>query len=400
MFIAFRFVSGFGAYILVMTVPLWITETAPPQHRGAFGLAHGFMINVGYLVSSYCGFGFFVHLRGVNVWRGPIAVGVAPPLILLLGLRWLPETPRYLIMQGRHQAASQVVENLHISHGSKDREYAQGEIIQMQTQVDFDKSLDARWSVLFRRNSYLKRALMSVLMIVTVISSGGQVIASYGTILYSNLGFDTKQILLLFSGLYCCSTFGHPVAMLYIDRVPRNILLAFSLLVLMAFTTVYTGLTAVYLEGSNKAAQAAAVAMTYLYFFFYGASVDAPSFIYCSELFPMHIRGKGMTFGMATYSLISLVWVMAGPTALANIKWGFFVIMILITFVGALIIWGFFPDTKGRTLEEIATLFGDDDLVAIYQRDITLNERLEMEGVKEGAGVLNIETTIESKPPV
>ena len=77
MFIAFRFVSGFGAYILVMTVPVWISETVPPGLRGSFSLCHGICINAGYLIASYCSFGFYIHVHGgLSVWRGPMAVGI------------------------------------------------------------------------------------------------------------------------------------------------------------------------------------------------------------------------------------------------------------------------------------------------------------------------------------
>jgi len=81
-----------------------------------------------------------------------------------------------------------------------------------------------------------------------------------------------------------------------------------------------------------------------------------------------------MVIGTGTYALSSLIWVMSGPTAIQNIGWHFFLIFICLNVISAAVIWIFFPDTKGKSLEEIAALFGDDDLVVVYQRDIHIDQ--------------------------
>jgi MFS family permease len=95
MFIIFRFVSGWGALMVSMGVPLWILECAPPNVRGGVTQFHGVAVNIGYAAASYVGIGFYYDKNGGNaVWRGPLAIGGVPCLILLLGIWWVSNTRR------------------------------------------------------------------------------------------------------------------------------------------------------------------------------------------------------------------------------------------------------------------------------------------------------------------
>jgi len=83
-------------------------------------------------------------------------------------------------------------------------------------------------------------------------------------------------------------------------------------------------------------------------------------------------------------SFMNIIWLQAAPTAFKTIGWKFYLIFIITSFLGGLTLFFFFPDTKGRPLEEIAAIFGDVDDVAIYQRDIEIDHtthELKIKGV-------------------
>jgi hypothetical protein len=73
---------------------------------------------------------------------------------------------------------------------------------------------------------------------------------------------------------------------------------------------------------------------------------------------------------MATLSLTNLMWLQAAPHAFVSIGWKFYLFFIVITGIGSLVVFIFFPDTLHKPLEEIAALFGDEDTVVVYQRDL------------------------------
>ncbi|KAK5447998.1 hypothetical protein LTS15_009022 [Exophiala xenobiotica] len=376
MFIVFRFFSGFGAYMLAMSVPLWISESVPPDVRGIFAMFNGFFINVGYLMASYIGLGFYFYTgAGVAAWRGPHALNAAPCAAMLIGLYWMPESPRYLLMKGKDAEAERIIRQLHSSSKDPHHYYAQKELFQMRKQIELDRTLESSWYAMCTRPSYFRRMLMASFVVFAIAASGAQVIANYASVLFGNLGFGATQQLLFYAGLYCASTPPNLLECLYIDRMSRTKIVAIGLTLLGLIMSVYTALTAEFISTTNRGGQKAAVAILFLFFFTYAATVDGPCWFYTAELFPTHLRSKGMVIGTGTYALSSLVWVMAGPTAIQNIGWRFFLIFIIFDIVFAVIIWIFFPDTKGKSLEEIAALFGDDDLVVVYARDIHIDEQ-------------------------
>lgn len=66
------------------------------------------------------------------------------------------------------------------------------------------------------------------------------------------------------------------------------------------------------------------------------------------------------------------MWLQVAPIAFASIGWKFYMVFICCAVAAAIVMFFTFPDTLNRPLEEVAALFGDDDLVAVYERDVRL----------------------------
>lgn len=98
-----------------------------------------------------------------------------------------------------------------------------------------------------------------------------------------------------------------------------------------------------------------------------------PQFSYLGEIFPTHLRAKGVCLGVAMISLMNVMWLQAAPTAFANIGWKFYLVFIIPGTIGGILMYFYFPDTNGLPLEEVAAIFGDADEVAIYQADIEID---------------------------
>jgi hypothetical protein len=77
---------------------------------------------------------------------------------------------------------------------------------------------------------------------------------------------------------------------------------------------------------------------------------------------------------LASYCLVKILWLQISPTAFANIGWKFYMVFIYMSLMGPAIMYFIFSFMLNKPLGEIARLFGDDDLVAIYQEDIVLDE--------------------------
>lgn len=374
MFIVFRFTCGFGALILNLAVPLWVAECVPPEVRGAFAQISGAAISLGYFLSSYVGVAFFLNtVSGPNAWRGPLGVGCALCLPPLIGIWWVPESPRYLFLKGRREEAKSVVLKLHATPHEHSQTFAEMELLEMDKQIEIERSLESSWLTILKRPSYRKRFLLSSFMVFTIQATGSQVLSIYATIIYRNLGYSEKKTLLLQAAIYATGTPFSALAIIWTEYFKRPTLVAIGIAGMVVTLSAYTGLAAQYTGSNNSTAQEATVAMTFLFFVCYAAAAEGPFYYYSSEIFPTHLRAKGATIQSITFSWTSVLWAQVGPIGIANVEWRFFLICICLATIGGLVIFFFYPDTRGKSLEEIAALFGDEDLVAIYQRDVDVN---------------------------
>jgi MFS family permease len=172
MFIVFRFWSGAGGNLLSATVPIWMAEVVPAKNRGFLVDMHGAMYAFGYCAAAWVGYGFF-FLNSSDSWRAPfgmfsdvlvrlcvnadyLAIQCLPPLILLAGIYYLPESPRWLLMQDRHEEARKILQRFH------SKEEAEVEYIQIDAQMRIDKTMDTSYLNMIRKPSYRKRLFLTV----------------------------------------------------------------------------------------------------------------------------------------------------------------------------------------------------------------------------------------------
>ncbi|KAK5051348.1 hypothetical protein LTR84_003000 [Exophiala bonariae] len=356
-FLLFRFFAGAAAFMILAAVPIWMSEVVPVQLRGALVDVHAVFLILGYTIQGWIGFGFYFWDGGSATWRPPLAL----------------QCPRWLVMKDRVDEAREILFRLHSNPDDPENEFASAEVYQIQKQIAIDKTLGNTWMYMIKKPSYRKRCLLAIGTTGIIQCSGVLVINNYGPTLYANLGFSpVKQ--LLYPAAWLTLTLGiNIMAMATVDLFPRNIYMGFGVLGCMATLIIEAALVAEFVPSTNQSALQAAVAMLFIFQIFYGFCLDGTQFSYLNELFPTHIRAKGVCLGVSMISLMNIIWLQAAPTAFNNVGWKFYLAFIIPGTIGGVIMLFFFPDTKGVPLEEIAAIFGDADEVAIYQREIEID---------------------------
>ncbi|TKA74687.1 hypothetical protein B0A49_04268 [Cryomyces minteri] len=349
MFIVFRFTSGAGAFMILSAVPIWMNEVVPPKNRGMLVDLHGAALLFGYALATWIGYGFYFYTaESSNTWRAPLVA------ILLAMMPWLPESPRYLLMKDRFDEAEATLNKLHAP------EEAAIELVQIRNQMQIERVLPTSYWAMFARPSYRKRSFLALGTTCSIQFSGILVINNYGPTIYAGLGYSTERQLLLQGGWITLAFGAGVLALFVVDRLPRPKLIAIGIAGCMAALIIEAALVANFAAAAtNVPALKAAVAMIFVYVVFYETALDGTQFAYLGELFPTHIRAKGMNLGVAGICLMNIIWLQVAPTAFIDIGWKFYLCFIIPGCISAVIIWLYFPDTWGVPLEEVAAMFGD-----------------------------------------
>ncbi|QGI61528.1 hypothetical protein CEK26_005496 [Fusarium fujikuroi] len=358
-FIVFRFVSGAGTYMMISSVTLWMTEIAPPSIRGVLVGLVGASLLFGYSSSVWVGYGFY-FFKSSNAWRVPFVFQGLPSLLLLALLYWLPESPRWLMLQGRHEQARDTLLKLHTP------EEVEVEFLQIREQVEIDKTLPSSYWAMFANRNNRKRTLIGMGTFASIQTSG--------ILIYGALGFGVETQLIYAAAWLTLGWGGGCLALFVVDRIPRPKFIGYGLLACQACLIIEAALVANFAGSDNKTALRACVAMLFLFVFIYEFALDSAQFVYLGELFPTHIRAKGVSLGCGTLALMNVIWLSVAPTAFNSIGWKFYLCFIIPGCFCAAMILYYFPDTLGLPLEEINAIFEDEQ------------DRESIVGIEEGNG--------------
>ena len=309
-------------------------------------------------------------------------------LILIPNLWWMPESPRWLMMQDHYEEAKKVLARVH------QPEEAEVEAIQIQRSIEIDRQLVSSWWSMIAKKSYRKRTILASGMALSIHTSGILVVNNYGPTIYGSLGYDTnKQLIFQMGWCFVALTTGF-MSFLIIDRFPRQKLLAFGVGGCAVCLTIVCGLIGKFasqdaLQNPNRSALNAVIAMIYLLNCFYQLGLDGVQFAFLGEIFPNQIRAKGMVVGVATICAINILWLQVAPTAFATIGYKFYMVFFIPGYVATAVLWFLYPNTLGMPLEEVAQLFGDQEEIYGHQNAGARGEKdqVDAEEEKESAHV-------------
>ena len=160
-----RIISGWAIGLMSMSVPVYQAECSHPKMRGLIvGLTQQ-MIGVGFIVSTWVGYGSRHTLdSSAFQWRFPLGFQLIPSVLLLVGLGWLPESPRYLIEIGCDDEGMKILRMLHYN-GSNNDDWIQQEFNEIRATISAEKAITAPgWGVMFKVPQWRKRLMLGTLV--------------------------------------------------------------------------------------------------------------------------------------------------------------------------------------------------------------------------------------------
>ncbi|KAF2822054.1 general substrate transporter [Ophiobolus disseminans] len=362
MFVVARGILGCGTVFMGASGAPLITETAHPAHRATATALFNTSYALGAIIAGWTTFGTF-RIDSSASWRIPSALQGLPSLIQLLGLWFVPESPRWLVSKDRNEEALAMLAKYHAEGNDQDL-LVQFEYHEIRNALAYERSVDrGSWAQnyleLFRTPGNRKRMFIILWASCTAQMSGNAFISYYLSPVLTSVGLTTslqqtlinatQQMLSWFSALYFATL---P------QKVGRKPLFLVSLsAILVCLISITTGSAVFAKDSTNKAAGGAVVAFLYLFSPAYNLGLNGNLGLYITEILPFSLRMRGQASFQLFSTCFSLISTYVVPIGLQDLAWKFYLIFIPWVMIEIFVVWLVYPETKGPSLEEIAWLF-------------------------------------------
>ncbi|KAL3538949.1 hypothetical protein ACH5RR_002315 [Cinchona calisaya] len=395
-----RFVAGIGVGYALMIAPVYTAEVAPASSRGFLTSFPEVFINAGILLGYVSNYGFSklpTHLG----WRFMLGIGAVPSVFLALGVLAMPESPRWLVMQGRLGEAKRVLDKT-----SDSLEEAQLRLGDIKEAAGIPEECNDEYVTVSKKHhgegvwrDLLLRPTPSVRHILIAAvgihffqqSSGIDAVVLYSPRIFEKAGItDDTDKLLATMAVGFTKTLFILVATFWLDKIGRRPLLLSSVGGMIASLLLLgLGLTVIdHTDHKLTWAIALCLTMVLAYVAFFSIGLGPITWVYSSEIFPLKLRAQGCSMGVAANRVTSGVLSMTFISLYKAISiGGAFFLFGGIASVAFVFFYTLLPETQGRTLEEMEELFG-----TFFNWRTTMRE-LEKNKVEKKVGELQMGAT-------
>jgi len=334
-----RVVVGVAIGIASFTAPLYISEVSPPAIRGKLVSLNQLMITLGIVVSYLADYG----LADKEAWRWMFGLAAIPALILLIGLLFVPESPRWLMSRSQDDQARAVLQRIRES----------GDVSAELAEIKADLSLqEGGWRELL--NVSLRRPLViGIGLAVFQQFTGINTVIYYAPTIFQLAGLHSASAAILATvGVGVVNVLLTIVALRMLDRAGRRPLLLYGL-VGMVISLGVLGAAFLFASSSSVVAWLAVISLA-VYVACFAIGLGPVFWLLISEIYPLKIRGRAM--GVATMMnwgsnlIVALTFLsLLHSLGRSATFWLYAVIGIIAWFF----VYRLVPETKGRTLEQI-----------------------------------------------
>jgi sugar porter (SP) family MFS transporter len=383
MYIVARMILGFGIPTCIVSGSSLIGELAYPKERPVMTSLFNVAYFVGQIVAAAICFGTN-NIKSDWAWRIPSLLQICPSLLQITFVFFLPESPRWLITKDRGQEAHDILLKYH-SEGNRGAEFVQAEFAQMQATIHLELEASKRsWGDLFKTAGMRRRLLITVMLGLFTQWSGNTLISYYLGDLLKMIGFtDSTYIQKVNVSIACWSLFCGVTVSLLVTKIRRRIMYLTCTISLLCCYVAWTvsmqkAQTAKEAGTPNNAANIAVLFFIYAYSPCYNMGYNALTYTYMVEVWPYAERSRGISVFQLFGRLASFFTTYVNPIGLSNVGWRYLISYCAWLAYEVVFVYFFFPETFGRTLEELAFMFEDrhlaDQAVAAVKKVVDHDE--------------------------
>ncbi|KAI5119895.1 hypothetical protein M0805_003699 [Coniferiporia weirii] len=409
MMVVARIITGIGNGLNTSTVPSYHAECSPAAKRGSFIMIEGSLITLGIMLSYvmflmqapclspltasadtyWIDFAFFWITGNTAQWRVPISFQIILAVIMIIGIGFLPESPRWLVKHGRHAEALAVISALD-SKDITDPEVQRTYIGIRETVIAEgsvgDGTTELRELFTHGRSQNFRRAALAVTAQCFQQITGINIITYYATILFERLGLSdvNSRIIAACNGTeYFAASL---IAIFIIEKVGRRKLMLFG----AVGQTLSMVLLAILGSINNSASQIVSAVMLFVFNSFFALGWLGMTWLYPAEIVGLRIRAPANALSTASNWIFNFMVVMVTGPSFENISWRTYIVFASLNAFIIPVVYLFFPETAGRSLEDMDVVFALAHNEGVSPVAVSLRKDVPLAGSPEADEILGL----------
>jgi MFS transporter, SP family, arabinose:H+ symporter len=336
-FLVFRVISGLAIGASSVLAPVYISEIAPAERRGALTGLFQFNIVLGILVAFASNALVQGFVQGEDPWRIKLGIAAVPAILFAILIFRIPQSPRWLASQGRKREARESLERV----GVVDPDARLAEFVR----ADEEARRHSAYRLFTPANR--KPVVLAVLLAMFNQLSGINAILYYLNDIFAAAGFKGWSNDLQAVVIGAANLIATVIALRVIDRVGRRKLL---LIGAVGTAVALAGVALIFASGQGEQWL---LVMLVLFIAFFAFSQGAVIWVYLSEIFPTAVRSRGQALGSATHWAMAAILAQTFPMVAEytrSLPFVFFAVCMVLQFF---VVMAIFPETRGVELESM-----------------------------------------------
>ncbi|KAJ2718701.1 hypothetical protein GGI07_005637 [Coemansia sp. Benny D115] len=371
MLVAGRFVNGLAIGFLSSVVPMYQSETAPPENRGRMVSLQQWAITWGIFVAFGIDYGCS-YIKGPKQFRLPLGLQIVPSIVLCFTMSFMPYSPRWLVAHDHITDARQVLGRLRAQGHASAPEVAE-ELRLIHQTIIYERETKSSSYMELLRFPNRRRTFLGCGMQFMQQFTGINTLMLYAPTIFRDMGMGSVQSIALCQAINGLVNVSSTVpAIIWIDKWGRRPTLLVGTVCIIVFYLVlsllmrsYMALTGVedhetlVINMSARSLGFASICMVYLVVASFAFSWGPCGWLIPSEIFPTHLRAKANSVTTGTNWISNFVVTLTSPLLLDVAKWKLFLALSAIMGANFVVIYLFLPETKNLSLEEMDIVFMD-----------------------------------------
>ncbi|KAF5370973.1 hypothetical protein D9757_009896 [Collybiopsis confluens] len=354
MFVIARLLLGFGIPFAIVAASSLIGELSHPKERAILGSLFNSCYFIGAIVAAGVTLGTF-SMKSDWGWRIPSLLQVTPSILQISFIMLLPESPRWLISKGRGDEAFAILAKYH-AEGDIESEFVKAEYVQIEKTLELERESSGQsWKELLATSGMRKRLLVGSALGLFTQWSGNGLTSYFLARILDNVGItDNRTKNLVNLATTCWGFVNATFFALTSSRFKRRTVYLSCTVSLLLIFTGWTVASARYNITNDKASSKTVLAFIFLYSPAYNVAFNALTYTFLVELFPFHVRAKGITVFQWFSRMAGFFNQFVNPIGINNAGWKYYISYCIWLLFEVVFVWMFFPETSNRTLEELA----------------------------------------------